>query len=196
MTAFRSVRVQLIVLVLATIPAAGSAQGLFDRQATFSFGGISFPAAVDTFTVMGTNRYPQPSLGVHLQYRTPLDPSASLDIYVYPTREAGLEAELGVAVQDIIRYTEENRQGVTATVDTTHAITLTDAAGRTHDGWVAIARFERRGDIRPTVLYLFEKDGRYFKYRVTHAAPLRQRLESHLDAFLAGTLAGITTMDP
>ena len=196
MTYLRAVPLFPIALALATLPGAATAQDLFDDEAVFSFGGISFPAAVDTFAVMSTNRYPDPALGVHLHYRTPLDPSASLDIYVYPTREGGLEAELQKAVQDIIRYTEENRQGVTATVDTTHAITITDAAGRSHDGWVATARFERRDNVRPSFLYLFEKDGRYLKYRVTHAAPLRQRLEPHLHAFLAGTLAAVTTTDP
>lgn len=181
--------------VLAATPATAGAQGLFEHRGSFSFGDVAFPAVADTFAVIRAERYQEPALGVHLQYATPLDPSASSDIYVYPVDDDGLEGEFRDAVQGIVVYAERNREGVTATIDTTRAVTIADAGGRTHEGWVAVARFERRGAERPSFLYLFEKDGHYLKYRLTHAAPLRLRLEPHIAAFLAETLATIAPDD-
>lgn len=180
----------LLTLLLGAGPAG--AQGIFDdRGERFSFGGVAFPAIADTFVVLDTRRWPNPALGVQLHYASPLDPSARVDVYVYPADADGAEAELGEAVQEILRYTEENRDGVTVTIDTTHALTVTDPGGRAHAGWHAVGRFERQGNERPSLLWVFEKDGLFLKYRVTHAPEQRVRLEPHLRGFLAETLGAI-----
>lgn len=184
-------RIVLLVASLALAAAPLPAQGIFADRGQFSFGGVAFPAVADTFVVLDTRRWPDPALGVQLHYASPLDPSARLDIYVYPADGEGAEAEFREAVEEIIQYTEKNREGVTVTIDTTFAVTVADAGGGEHAGWHAAARLERRGVERPSVLYLFEKEGLFLKYRITHAREHRVRLEPHVRAFIAGTLAQI-----
>jgi hypothetical protein len=175
---------------------SASGQGVFDdRGSRFSFGHVEFPSVIDTFAVMQTIRYPDPSLGVALQYRTPLDRTARLDLYVYPVRAAPdtnvvrvVKAEFDLAWRQIMEYAARNPQAFEVVREEHERVTIVDASGVSREGWQAEAEVTERGVEQTSFLYIFVKGDSYLKYRIAYAAALDSIMRPRVAAFVSQTL--------
>lgn len=195
----RARQVLLAAAVGSVVVAPLAAQTPFDdRDARYSFAGVQFPAVADTFAVMRVTRWPDASLGVMLGYMTPLEGSPNFDVYVYPASdprgglsvEKWLEQEFDDALDDIRRF-GAGRQGVDVEVERRDTLRVVAADGREYTGWVAETLFSGGSGSRRSLLYVFEKDGWFVKYRMTYDPAHRDVVDPRIDAFIAETLAGV-----
>lgn len=184
-----------VLALLAAAPGPVRAQGHFaDRDAQYTFSGVAFPAAADTFLVMRAVRWPQTSAGVQLHYASPIAPRAQLDIYVYPVGEGDegghrtLREEFDGTLEGIGSYARENMEGVEVAVGEGSPVTLTGPAGTGHTGWMALTTYTQGGETRRSLLYLFEKNGHFLKYRATHGQNLHDMLDPRIERFVAESL--------
>lgn len=167
----------VVVLTVCTLPRVGTAQAPFEtRGETFSFSGMSFPSVVDTFAVMQVQRYPNPNLGVQLQYRSPVAPRMPFDLYVYPVDEEKAEstemvkAEFDEALEGVLAYP---REGVEVMIESTDSVAFRTDNGVLFNGWMAEIRIDGGAAPQTSLLYVFEKDGWFMKYRISHYRSLR-----------------------
>lgn len=148
------------------------------------FGGVSFPSQIGDFTAMRATRWPDPALGVGITYRIDGFPG-EFSVYVYPASKE-LAAEFEQAMEGISIYAEQSRDGVSVEVESSEATAVGDIAG-----FVGVSHLSGpRGDSR-SLLYLFERDGHFFKYRVSYEPAMRSMLEEPLADFLRTTLESI-----
>lgn len=194
-------RCALVAVILGSLtPAPVVGQNVFSAKGeAFSFGGVSFPSVVDTFAVMRTSRYPDPRLGIVLHYLTPLHRTARLDIYVYPLQprdsveeDEVLRGEFDVALRDMERYASQNPERFEIISETHDSIALTDGDGRLRNGWSAEAAVRERGIQQVSFLYLFIKEGAFFKYRISYASTVDQSIRPRVVSFLSTTLAEVS----
>lgn len=185
---------------LGILPVSASAQSVFtDRASAFLFDGVAFPSVVDTFAVMQTVRYPDRSLGVAIQYLTPLDRSARLDLYVYPVRSAPgaedevLRAEFDLALRGIAEYATQNPRSFQVISQLQDSVSIMDTAGQWRSGWRAESAARERGIEQTSFLYVFIKDGSYFKYRISYASAIESTMRPRVERFVATTLAEVST---
>lgn len=187
-----------LLAVLAASPGAG--QSIFDdRGSVFSFGGVGFPSVVDTFAVMHVLRYPTPSLGVTMQYSTPLDRTARIDVYVYTGeatpglgRDERLRGEFDLAVRGMVEYARQNPRAFRIVEQEERSVTVDDATGESHDGWQLEASVVERGVEQTSFLYLFSRGDYFLKYRISFATSLESTMRTRADAFLEETLADVS----
>ena len=59
----------------------------------WTFGDVEFPATIDSFLVLGAERWPDPDLGAVLHYATGLDPRSSADVHVRAAPQGRLDDE-------------------------------------------------------------------------------------------------------
>lgn len=183
------------MLMLCTFPGPGAAQAPFEtRGETFSFSGVSFPSVVDTFAVMQVHRYPNPKFGVQLQYRSPVAPRMPFDLYVYPVDEERAEStervksEFDEALEGVRAYPTED---VEVTIEATDSVAFRTDNGVIFKGWMAEIRMDGGAAPQTSLLYVFEKNGWFMKYRITHYRALRTALQPRVEAFLVGTLEDV-----
>lgn len=149
------------------------------------FGGVAFPLQVGEFEAMRLTRWPDPAMGVGITYLIQGVPG-EFSVYVYPAGD-DLEVEFDKAMEGISVYAEQNREGVSVEVEGSDSVIV---AG--HVGYLGVTRMSgARGDAR-SLLYVFEVDGSFLKYRISYAPSLRTMLEDQLQEFLRVTLESIS----
>lgn len=174
-------------------PSLAVAQGHFaDRTAQFTFSGVSFPSVVDTFAVIQVSRFPQPELGVLLRYLTPADRGGRFDLYVYPARDDQARPEFDRALESMESLAEQNRQNPKMSSETIDTVTITDSSGRSYIGWRAEGIAGTGVASARSLLYVFVKEGSYFKYWLTYSAALDADMRSRADAFVRETFHRVT----
>lgn len=170
------------------------AQGLFDsRGQIYSFSGVDFPSVVDTFAVLEAVRFPQVELGVSLQYSSPIDPAARFSLFVYPVRPDadGADPAMGEferALEDVQQYAAQNRQRFRFDLENVDSVAVVDDSGRTHSGWLATAEAREGGRSERSLLYVFVKDGSYFKYRLSYSLANAEEMRPRAEFFVRQTL--------
>ncbi len=177
----------LLMAALAIPPSAGAQESSAGEGNVFA--GVTFPSVVDTFQVMRVARWPDPALGVALTYMAPGIPS-ELSVYVYPASQ-DLKAEFDQAMQGISVYAEQNRDGVTVTIDGEEPVELTAADQEVYSGWKGTTTMRRGSRAQQSLLYVFEKDGGFVKYRVSYGRELRALMEERVETFLEETLESV-----
>lgn len=185
----------VVVLMLCTLLRPGTAQAPFEtRGETFSIFGVSFPSVVDTFAVMQVQRYPNPNLGMQLHYRSPMAPRMPFDLFVYPVDEEKAEssemvkAEFDEALESVRAYPRTN---VEVTIEGTDSVAFRTDNGVLFEGWMAEIRMDGREGTQTSLLYVFEKNGWFMKYRISHRSSMRTALQDRVKAFLVGTLEDV-----
>lgn len=181
----------LLATVLAAAGTAGPLAAQEDNR-TWLFGDVSFPARVDSFTVMGTERWSEPDRGTLLRYRTGLAPDATVDVHVQPlpggrSDPQAIREEFQSTLDDLREYAG---RGVSLTVDTVHAMAV-EARGWTYEGHAASATVRRGGVTGRSLALVFAKPPSFVTFRITHDAGLRSVLDPRIRAFVAGILARI-----
>ncbi len=187
----------LIVALIAwsvALPTLGNAQDAFEtRGERFEFSGVSFPSVADTFAVMMVQRFPNPSAGTQLQYRSPIAPRMPFDIYIYEAdlragTEEAVRQEFDTALEGVEAY---SREDVEVTTESSDTITITAVDGVSYRGWRGQFRLDRGSASQTSLLYVFVKNGWFFKYRISVERALRTFLEPRVQAFLRQTLADV-----
>lgn len=183
----------MVAAVLAGSAGAVSAPaGQAQEPRTWLFGDVSFPARVDSFAVVGTDRSLQPERGTVLRYRTELAPDATVDVHVQPL--PGGRSDPQAVREEFLATLEEMRRvppgDVSMSVDTVHA-TSVEAGGWTYEGHLAAATVRGRGTTGRSLAYVFAKPPSFVKIRITHAAGMRSTLDPRIRAFVAGILARV-----
>lgn len=173
----------------APLPAQETAPAVDAR-----FGGVAFPDVAADFTALRVNRWPDPALGIGITYTSPNTP-AELTVYVYPVPDDApddyLKEEFDESWQTIRTYAETNRDGVEVELGATEPFEVTGDDGVVRSGWRGDAIMRRGPTARTTLLYLFEKDGEYIKYRMTYERASSRLLEPRIMRFLVVTLGAI-----
>jgi hypothetical protein len=171
-----------VVLGVFVYPSGAWAQASEEpSEGDFLFGGVSFPSEVERFRAMRSTRWDDPDLGVGVTYFAQGVP-AEFSIYIYPSRK-GLDAEFQEAMDAISTFAERGRGGQSVEVQSTDSVVVAGVDGR--------LGVTRMGDVR-SLLYVFEKDGSFLKYRLSHEPALRVALEEEIALFIETTLEGIT----
>ena len=188
----------LLVLSLWSTPAIGQEQTVFDQpDETWLIADITVPTIVDTFALMEVNRWPQAARGIRLAYRTPMEPRASFDVFVYPvnatggTTEEQLVDEFDAARDEVTLYVRHDRENIEITALEESEVSVETSEGRVFNGFQAEMTFDREGDLSRSLLLVFKKDGYFIKYRLSHAPHLRERLETPIQALLKASLSRI-----
>jgi hypothetical protein len=192
-----------LLLLTLVVPQTVAGQSLFDdRDATFSFGGVHFPAVVDTFAVLHTTRFTRLDLGVMLRYGSPIHPVVRFDLYVYPAPDTvdvddGARAEFDGALESIRRYAERRAGGFELiTSPAVDSITVTDVSGRSHTGWRAMFEAREQGVPQHSSLWVFRKGRSYLKYRLAYPTEVETDMEGRVRVFVERTLDRVATVEP
>jgi hypothetical protein len=188
----------LLVLSLWSTPAIGEAQTAFERpDETWLVADITVPTIVDTFALMEVNRWPQAARGIRLAYRTPMEPRASFDVFVYPVNATGgipeeqLANEYDAARDEVTLYARHGRENIEITALEESEVSVETSEGLVFNGFQAEMSFDREGDLLRSLLLVFKKDDYFIKYRLTHQPHLRERLEAPIQALLEASLSRI-----
>ena len=181
---------QALLLVAGLIPATARAQG----AARWSFAGVSFPSVVDTFVNNDAYRWVNaPRLGMSLNYVIPGDRGTELTLYIYPVRD---DDSLGARGDG-----RDERDQVTAEIERNSLkdrgmdefrITASGTlalGGQTGAHAIYLVRY---GEDRVTsLLYVFVKDGMYYKLRASFAEDEEGEMLAHVRTFMQRALAEV-----
>ncbi len=86
----------------------------------------------------------------------------------------------------------ERSDHLDAVVEAEDTVTIETPAGDRYRGWSAELTLQNGESASRSLLFLFEKHGSFFKYRLTHRPAMRVRLDRRLDRFMALTLDRVT----
>lgn len=179
MKALAGLAVAVGVFASATAACAQAPDG--PDKGDFVFAGVTFPAEVERFRAMRSTRWDDPALGVGLTYLAQGVP-AEFSIYVYPAQKS-LDDEFQEAMDAISIYAQQNRGGQAVEIQSTDSVSVGDTDGRVGVTLMGGAR---------SLLYVFEKDGSFVKYRLSYEPALRVALEEEIASFLETTLDRIS----
>lgn len=161
-----------------------------------TFGGVTFPETVNTVTVIQAYRWLDSGLGVSLTY-VPIttEVEAEFTVYVYPLPDSSgteyLRAEFDAALGELAQYTDQNRDGLEISLDREEAVEIVTGDGRVYTGWRAATTLKQEGMALQSLVYVFEKDGSFVKYRISYLRSLRVMMAPRVDDFLRETLTQI-----
>jgi len=184
----------LCAVALMAAPSLSAQAEVSSYEGTYRFGGVTYPSSADTFRVFRTARWPDPSLGVALSYLSPAF-KAELTVYVYPSDQT-LTAEFDEALAELQTYTQQNREGVEVTIEETGVVDVGVAGDARFDGHLATTTLRQGSSAHVSLLYLFEKDGWFIKYRISYERSIRTLMEPRVSEFLTTTLAEIVLPAP
>lgn len=172
------------LLLAATLHTPAAAQdGSTDLDLSV-YAGVTVPTDVGEFQALRLTRWPDEALGIGVTYVIPRFPG-NFSMYVYPAAR-DLAEEFDTSMESIRQYAEQNSDGMTVEEDSTSTITVN---GR--DGFLGVTQLSgTRGDSR-SLLYLFEKDGSFIKYRFTFDPAMRTIVRERLDELLQVTLEAV-----
>ena len=186
----------LVLSAAATAPARA--------QVPWHFGGVSFPAAIDTFVSQATYRWTDaPALGVSLTYVIPGSEQCELTVYIYPVRaedslalRGDASAERDSALNEVRSYAIQYRQLDEFRVDTTDAVTVSLPGGGAQRGAYAQLFFRLGARRLRSMLYVFVSGDHYVKFRMSFDMDVALVLAPHLTSFMGGALASIRSEQP
>jgi len=192
MTAQRQVQGRSLALILAAFAAApglSGQQSVSSFEGDYLFGGVTYPSVADTFRVMAASRWMDPELGVGLTFAAMGFP-AELTIYVYPA-DQGLDAEFADALGEIETYAASNREGVNLEVEGRESVRVTATDGNEYSGHLGNTVMRQGTSSTNSLLYVFEKDGWFVKYRISYERAMVRLMEPRIETFLSETLGSI-----
>lgn len=179
-------------------PVQAQAGTIFEVNHPWVVEGFRVPKRADSFALLVARRWPQLSLGISLQYFTPISPNASVTLYVYPIppEQAGdvaaaLLAEFEVAVRAAFNEEVLARSGVTVAMGIREGAAIELSDGTRVGGLWAAGSMTRGSDQQASSVWVFAKDGHFFKYRVTHPGQDWARLEPRVAAWMRATYEGV-----
>lgn len=175
------------ILLVAAAAAPSEAQDAGAELDLSVYAGVTFPTDVGDFQALRVTRWPDASLGIGITYVIPRFPG-NFSLYVYPAVE-DLEAEFETAMDEVGQYTEQN--GLTMEVDSTGPAMVAGI-----EGFVGITELTGpRGSSR-SLVYVFEKDAAFLKYRFTYDPAMRTIIRERLDDLIETTLSTVRVRDP
>lgn len=190
----------MTALLLVGGPSRAQAQAttVFQVDRPWVVDGYRVPVRADTFALLSGRRWPRLSLGIGLQYFSPISPEADVSLYVYPIQPeragdvaAAVQAEFNDAVRGVFDFQAAERAGIVVTIGAREEVTLEVASGQPVRGMRATGTFTRGADVRVTSVWVFARGDQYFKYRITHPAADSEKLGPHLAAWIRVTYAGV-----
>jgi len=185
----RTVHLALIAGVAAA-GWAGPAEAQSD--AVWLFADVSFPAQVDTFWAVRTQRWPEAERGAVLQYESALAPGATFDVHVQPMPQGrepseAVRDELQRTLVELTRYRSENSAQANVVIDTVYAVSV-EAGETTYDGHVVEATLQVGTVTGRTLAFVFAKPPSFVKFRITHEPGQQGAVDPRIQPFLSGIL--------
>lgn len=188
--AIRLLRLSIAIVVVLPLLRAGSLGA--QTEASWLFADVSFPAQVDTFIVVRTERWPDPARGAVLHYQTAMASGATFDVHIQAL-PAGLDEQEGVradvrrTVNELARYQGTGHGPTSVVIDTVRAMAV-EAGDRVYEGHMAEATLRTAGRTGHTLAYVFAKPPSLVKFRITYEPSQEAVLESRIPRFIGGIL--------
>jgi len=186
----RGGRISSAIAAFLTLPWGGSVEA--QTEASWLFADVSFPAQVDTFVVVRTERWPELGRGTVLHYQTAMAPGATFDVHVQSMpagidEQEGIRADLQRAVGELARYRGAGDDRTSVVVDTVRAVAV-DVGDRTYEGHVAEATLRTGNRTGHTLAYVFAKPPSFVRFRITYEPAQDAVLEPRTERFIRGIL--------
>lgn len=190
MSALRLRQLTLGTFLLLTSARGGSVEA--QTEASWFFADVSFPAQVDGFVVVRTERWPEPGRGTVLHYETAMAPGATLDVHVQAIPQ-GIDEQEGVredaqrTVSELARFRGSGSDPTSVVIDTVRSVVL-EAGDRAYQGHLAEATLRSRNRTGYTLAYVFAKPPSFVRFRITYEPAQAAVLEPLIQDFLRGVL--------
>jgi hypothetical protein len=102
-----------------------------------------------------------------------------------------LASEFESAWSEIQTYAASNRDGVQLDLGPRQTVEVISTEGAVHQGWLGETVMSMDQDSLSSLLYVFEKDQSYIKYRMSYELASESTIAPAVQTFLQATLATI-----